>query len=176
MTHKIIVSAILEAIALPYYKPPMPYLDSETWCKILDWKKHERRNNFFEWLGDSLLSAAISVELCRQVPYGTEHIFTQVRSALAANKTFSHLTLKMDVLSNLQQWREGRTPSKLFADFFEVVAAEVYRKFGFEVLCEWVRDVFSPLITAALIAYKESVITAFSSHRFHVLSGYRSGP
>jgi len=169
--HKIITDAIITAINGPTYVPPLPSLDPATWDKALNWESYHDRNEFFEWMGDSLISAALSVELCRRFPEGNEAIFTVVRQALVSNLTFVHLTHKLGLSERLpftSNWRTLPRDSKRYADLFELVTAEVFRRDGFEMLCIWVRDVFSPLITPALDQYNSYVV---SFKLFYQLSG-----
>ena len=83
-----------------------------------------------------------------------------VRAPLLSNIIFAHLTHKLGIpqrMASTSAFRDTPIYSKHFSDMFEVVAAEVYRNYGFEALCVWVRDVFSPLMGVAFTAYNSYV-------------------
>lgn len=87
-----------------------------------------------------------------------------------SNRTFSRLAEKLDILAvsdfvlkalTLRTFGEG-TPARLknrpeikaTADLFETVVAAYYIDRGFEALCDWVRDIYTPLIEAANAAFR----------------------
>ncbi|KAF8591961.1 ribonuclease III [Ramaria rubella] len=152
--------AINLAIAAVEYRPSLPNgLDEDILYKAFDWNKHRARNNSLEWLGDSLLYAAISAELFNQLPEGNESLYSNVRPHLLSNKTFALLTHKMGISTSLLhpsilKSRPPHPESKCYADLFEVIAAEIYFYASFDTLRDWVAEVFKPLIIAASGAFE----------------------
>ncbi|KAH9950427.1 hypothetical protein B0H21DRAFT_723340 [Amylocystis lapponica] len=116
-------------------------------------------NERLEFLGDALMYATIGRQLYAQIPDGTPHLYTvQVRNALHSNATFSYLAEKLDILAvsgtvlralTIRTFGEVRPQVKATADLFETVIGAYYLEVGFEPLCDWVREIYTPLIKVA---------------------------
>ncbi|KAF8514499.1 hypothetical protein JB92DRAFT_2919048 [Gautieria morchelliformis] len=138
--HKTVQEAIRTAILETDYQPPRPELDVKTLDNALNWTEANKpRNKSIEWIGDSLMYAVISLELYREQqasklnPWGNLSIISTVRARLVSNKTLALLTHKLNwsphpYVSHKQKPGASKLApySKIYANIFEVVAAEVY--------------------------------------------------
>ena len=85
-----------------------------------------------------------------------------MRAVLHSNATFSLLAEKLDIMAvssavmarlTKRTFGEGklapnksRPQIKATADLFETVIGAYYLDYGFEALCEWVEEVYTPLV------------------------------
>lgn len=95
-------------------------------------------------------------------------------SALHSNATFSRLAEKLDILAvsdlvlkklTAETFGEGTSAGfktarlvKTTADLFEAAIGSYYLEKGFESLCEWVDDLYRPLILAARRSYHDKYV------------------
>ena len=87
-----------------------------------------------------------------------------------SNVTFSNIAEKFDILGvssfvlkrlTVKQFGEvekldlfqSKKQIKSTADLFETVVGAYYLENGFEKLCDWVREIYRPLITAGVLAF-----------------------
>ncbi|EMD42138.1 hypothetical protein CERSUDRAFT_110683 [Gelatoporia subvermispora B] len=171
--HEVIQNSIFEAIGHQEFNAALPPLSDETWSTLLiPSKSRHEQNERLEFLGDALMYATIGRLLFTQIPDGTPFLYTCIRAALHSNRTFSRLAEKLDILAvsdavlkalTMRTFGEGtlsraknKPEIKATADLFETVIAAYYVDRGFEALCEWVSDIYTPLIRAASTAFRAS--------------------
>ncbi|KAL6309881.1 ribonuclease III domain-containing protein [Sparassis latifolia] len=164
--HPTIQDSILQAIRHPQFNASLPPLSDDTWARLLSPSSQARaENERLEFLGDALMYATIGRQLYGQIPDGSPHLYTALRAALHSNATFSHLAERLDILAvnssvlealTYRTFGEGtsapsksRTQIKATADLFETLIGAYYLDRGFEALCDWVRDLYTPLIVTA---------------------------
>ncbi|KAH9898291.1 ribonuclease III domain-containing protein [Cubamyces lactineus] len=159
--------SIREAISRPDFDAALPPLSDQTWMRILNFSSQTHaENERLEFLGDALMYATIGRQLYAQIPNGSPHLYTCVRAALHSNKTFAMLAEKLDIMAvsstvlkalTRKTFGEGtaaphksRPQIKATADLFETVIGAYYLDHGFEALYEWVKEIYTPLINAAV--------------------------
>ncbi|THH00937.1 hypothetical protein EW026_g1654 [Hermanssonia centrifuga] len=164
--------ALLDAIAQPHFNAALPPLSDEAWASILETSRDAtEENDRLEFMGDALMYATLGRQLYRQLPNGTPDLYSNVRSALHSNATFSRLAEKLDIFAvsgkvltalTAKTFGEGTSAPfkswpqvKATADLFETVIAVYYMERGFETLCDWVNELYRPLILVAKQAYLE---------------------
>ncbi|KAI0348540.1 ribonuclease III [Trametopsis cervina] len=191
-----IQNAIFLAIEKPHFGAALPPLSEEAWLKILQHNSRSSHdeNERLEFLGDALMYSTLGRELYKQIPDGTPGLYTDVRAALHSNATFSRLAEKLDILAvsrkvldalTRRTFGEGSSaPSKsrgqikATADLFETVIGAYYMEQGFERLCQWVAELYAPLISVGKRAFldyvrdnkKRSFITALPQHCVGLIS------
>ncbi|OCH96060.1 ribonuclease III [Obba rivulosa] len=168
--HTTIQESILALISHQHFNAALPPLTDATWAAILTPSPtRDMHNERLEFLGDALMYATIGRLLLAQIPDGSPHLYTCIRGALHSNRTFSRLAEKLDILAvsdsvlkalTLRTFGEGnparlknKPETKATADLFETIIAAYYLDRGFEALCEWVNDIYTPLIDAANAAF-----------------------
>ncbi|KAI0695141.1 ribonuclease III domain-containing protein [Cytidiella melzeri] len=166
-----IQDAIFRTIDKPSFSGALPPLSNNAWLKIVDSTRSKDENERLEFLGDALMYATLGRELYKRIPDGDPSIYTETRAALHSNATFSRLAEKLDILGvsrnvldalTRRTFGEGssaplktRSEIKATGDLFETVIGAYYLEHGFERLCEWVAELYAPLITTAQKAYLE---------------------
>lgn len=72
-----LTNAVFKCISELDYTIDPPKLSLELWDRInAPSPESKAENERLEFLGDSLLDACFSIELYRQIPYGTPHMYT----------------------------------------------------------------------------------------------------
>lgn len=108
-------------------------------------------NERLEFLGDSVLSLAVSEFLYEKLPDHPEGKLTQIRAALVRTETLAKLARKLLLgkylfLSKGEEESGGRTNSSILADTFEALVGAIYEDQRFEtaqkflskiVLADW---------------------------------------
>lgn len=94
-------------------------------------------NERLEFLGDSVLSLAVSEFLYKKLPDHPEGKLTQIRAALVRTETLGKLARKLALgkylfLSKGEEESGGRTNSSILADTFEALVGAIYQDQGFE--------------------------------------------
>ncbi|KAF9822101.1 hypothetical protein IEO21_00095 [Rhodonia placenta] len=189
-----IQKSIITAISQPQFSAALPPLSDAAWAKLLaPYDRSHDENERLEFLGDALMYATIGRMLYAQIPDGTPNLYTNVRAALHSNATFSHLAEKLDILAvsssvlralTIRNFGEAaaapilktKPEIKATADLFETVIGAYYLERGFEALCEWVKEIYRPLIIVAQKTYIEwyefcSVFNALSSATTGIVQG-----
>ncbi|KAI0651961.1 ribonuclease III domain-containing protein [Trametes meyenii] len=158
--------SINKVINHPDFNAALPPLSDQTWMKILTYSPQaHQENERLEFVGDALMYATIGRQLYEQIPDGSPHLYTNVRAALHSNRTFAMLAEKLDIMAvsnsvlkalTRKTFGEGVSTTsktkpqiKATADLFETVIGAYYMDHGFEMLYQWVRDIYTPLIKAA---------------------------
>ncbi|TCD69903.1 hypothetical protein EIP91_005727 [Steccherinum ochraceum] len=174
--HRTLQKAIEEAIAKPSFTGSLPPLSEAAWRKIVVGRSQDTvlENDRLEFLGDALMYATIGRLLYAKCPQGTPYLYTSLRSALHSNATFSKLAEKLDILAvssvvlnalTQRTFGEGskvhpkqRPQVKATADLFETVIGAYYLECGFESLCNWVTELYEPLITAGKKVFQAGLV------------------
>ncbi|KAI0756883.1 ribonuclease III domain-containing protein [Daedaleopsis nitida] len=161
--HQILQQAITNAINQPDFTASLPLLSEQTWMKLLTQSPQaQAENERLEFVGDALMYATVGRQLYSQLPNGTPHLYTCVRAVLHSNATFSLLAEKLDIMAvsnavlralTKRTFGEGafapgktKPEVKATADLFETVIGAYYFDRGFEALCAWVEEIYTPLI------------------------------
>lgn len=179
-----IQKSIITAISQPQFSAALPPLSDAAWAKLLaPYDRSHDENERLEFLGDALMYATIGRMLYAQIPDGTPNLYTNVRAALHSNATFSHLAEKLDILAvsssvlralTIRNFGEAaaapilktKPEIKATADLFETVIGAYYLERGFEALCEWVKEIYRPLIIVAQKTYIEWHRSGKKRHRY----------
>ncbi|KAJ3552253.1 hypothetical protein NM688_g4250 [Phlebia brevispora] len=141
-----LTNAVLASISRLDYSVDPPKLSPHLWdrvCILTPEAKEE--NERLEFLGDAVMDACLAIELYKQIPEGTPHMYTEIRSALHRNLAFCHLANRMGLTTS------GSTKS--IGDVFETLMGAYFLEKGFQSLYEWTRRTFEPIIMAAYEAY-----------------------
>lgn len=116
---------------------------------------HEHRaearshNERLEYLGDAVVSLAISAALYDHRPTDDEGALSARRAAIVSTTGLARLAARLDLGSWLllgegESQRGGRLRPSLLASAFEAVAGAVYLDLGFEAAREWITRVAAP--------------------------------
>ena len=104
-----------------------------------------------------------------------------VRSVLHSNATFSLLAEKLDIMAvsdSVLQGLTGRTfgegdnaprksrpEVKKTADLFETIIGAYHNERGFDALCVWVEELYTPLLKAVAETFYNKYVRVFSPSR-----------
>jgi ribonuclease-3 len=116
---------------------------------------HEHRdavgghNERLEYLGDAVVSLAISTALYHLRPDDDEGALSARRAAIVSTTGLARLAKRLDLgtwllLGEGESQRGGRLRPSLLASAFEAVAGAVFLDLGFESAREWIIDVAEP--------------------------------
>jgi len=120
---------------------------------------HEHRsaagghNERLEYLGDAVVSLAISAALYRLRPADDEGALSARRAAIVSTIGLARLANRLELGSWLllgegESQRGGRRRPSLLASAFEAVAGAVYLDLGFEAASDWITAVAKPELSA----------------------------
>ena len=107
-------------------------------------------NQRLEFLGDAVLSLAVSDMLMKSHPQSNEGFLTKKRALLVSGKTLSELAMQIKINTLLKASKADRDNPRLLADAFEACLGAVYLDGGFEKAREIIEDIFSEQIKAQL--------------------------
>lgn len=112
-------------------------------------------NERLEFLGDSILSAAISRIFFDRFPELNEGELTQLRARLVNKRTLAGLARGIDMnefmlLGRGEEAAGGAQNPSILSGAFEALIAAVYIDSGYEKVFSYIEGVFSPLMEGAL--------------------------
>lgn len=110
-----------------------------------------RGNEQLEFLGDSVLSFIVTSYLYKNFSFYNEGRLAKIRAIIVSGKTLAGLSrsIKIDrqiLLSENEEFSEGRTKDSILADAFEAFIGAVYLDKGINFLCQWFLDKFEEII------------------------------
>lgn len=108
-------------------------------------------NQRLEFLGDSILSYIIAVEIYKLYPDCYEGDLTKIRAALVCEKSLAELARELDLGSGIKFGRseaksDGVHKASILADTFEAVLGAIYLDSDDETVKEWTLKVFGDRI------------------------------
>lgn len=112
---------------------------------------NKESNQRLEFLGDSVLSHIIAVEIYKLFPKSNEGDLTKIRATLVCEKSLAKLARNLDLGSGIKFGRAeaksaGKEKDSILADTFEAVLGAIYVDGGFETAREWTLRVFGDRI------------------------------
>jgi len=110
-----------------------------------------RGNEQLEFLGDSVLSFIVTSYLYKNFSFYNEGRLAKTRSIIVSGKTLAVLSrsIKIDrqiLLSENEEFSDGRSKDSILADAFEAFIGAVYLDKGINFLCQWFLDKFEDII------------------------------
>ncbi|KAF8560295.1 ribonuclease III [Imleria badia] len=161
--HGTLQSAVVATINDPNYSFSLPQLSD--WESVVSSSADEKQR--LEFVGDAVMHLSVALYLYRLFPNAAPGLYTNIRSAVNANATFTHLMAKAGAYELPSQSHS----TKAAADSFEVIVAALYLERGFADVCTWVQEQYAPLIAAARESYDKCLTT--SDHKTPFLSTKR---
>jgi ribonuclease-3 len=112
-------------------------------------------NERLEFLGDSVVSLAVSEALYLRHPADDEGMLSARRAAIVSTPGLAALAERLDLGSYLllgegEAQRGGRVRPSLLASAFEALAGAIYLDLGWEVVCAWLLAQADAEVTADL--------------------------
>jgi ribonuclease-3 len=110
-----------------------------------------RGNEQLEFLGDSVLSFIITSYLYKNYGFFNEGRLAKIRSILVSRKILAELSreIKIDrqiLLSENEEFSEGRNKESILADAFEAFIGALYIDKGINFISQWFLDKFEDVI------------------------------
>ncbi|MBR5614356.1 MAG: ribonuclease III [Clostridia bacterium] len=108
-------------------------------------------NQRLEFLGDSVLSHIIAMEIYKLFPKCDEGELTKIRASLVCEKSLAQLSRELDLGSGIKFGRsekmsDGKHKDSILADTFEAVLGAIYLDSGFEQARDWTLKTFGDKI------------------------------
>jgi ribonuclease-3 len=105
------------------------------------WGHNER----LEFLGDAVVSLAVSEALYRRHPTDDEGVLSARRASIVSTSGLARLAARLDLGSFLllgegEALRGGRVRPSLLASAFEALVGAIYLDLGWDVVRDWIRD------------------------------------
>lgn len=139
-------------------------------------------NERLEFLGDAVLELCVSTLLMQKYPEFTEGQLSKLRAAVVNEPSLSELAKRFQLgkfllLGKGEENSGGRMKSSILANCFEAVMAAIYLDCGFDYTCEYVKNLFEPLIdkegTKSLISRDfKTLLQEVCQNRFKVIPQY----
>ena len=100
-------------------------------------------NERLEFLGDAVVSLAVSEDLYRRHPTDDEGVLSARRAAIVSAAGLSRLAIRIDLgtfllLGEGEAQRGGRVRSSLLAAAFEALVGAIYVDLGWEIVRDWI--------------------------------------
>ncbi|KAH0838251.1 hypothetical protein J3R83DRAFT_6507 [Lanmaoa asiatica] len=156
--HGTLQNAIVTTINDPNYSFSLPKISD--WESIVSSSADEKQR--LEFVGDAVMHLSVALYLYRLFPDAAPGLYTNIRSAVNTNATFTHLMVKAGAYELPIQSHS----TKAAADSFEVIVAALYLERGFTDVCAWVEEQYAPLIAAARESYDKCLTTSDRSIPF----------
>jgi ribonuclease III len=111
-------------------------------------------NERLEFLGDAVISLAISHELYRRHPADDEGILSSRRAAIVSTTGLARIATRLGIGADLslgegESQRGGRVRPSLLASAFEAIAGAVLVEAGWDAAAAWIALVAGPELRAA---------------------------
>ena len=142
---------------MPPAKSPETFMgyrfkDLSLFNEALTHKSYQKNphNQRLEFLGDAVLSLAISDMLMKIHPQSNEGILTKKRALLVSGKTLAELARDIRLDKVLKTSPADKDNPRLLADAFEACLGAVYLDGGFEKVKEIIESIFSEKIKAQI--------------------------
>ncbi len=112
-------------------------------------------NERLEFLGDAVVSLAVSQELYRRHPADDEGVLSARRAAIVSTPGLARLASRLDLgayllLGEGESQRGGRVRPSLLASAFEALVGAIYLDLGWEAARDWIRTQAEPELAADL--------------------------
>ena len=112
-------------------------------------------NERLEFLGDAVISLAVSVALYRRHPDDDEGLLSSRRAAIVSTTGLARIADRLGLGAELflgegEAQRGGRVRPSLLASGFEALAGAVMLDLGFERASAWIAEVAAPELSATL--------------------------
>ena len=134
-----------------------------------------RHNERLEFLGDAVLSLAVTDSLMREHPAATEGDMTKIRGALVSGQSLAQIAAEMDfgALLKTAAWRDRRNP-RLLAGALEACLGAVYLDGGYPAANRVIMNMFQEKITKKIFSadYK-SELQEWSQKKYRLPPEYR---
>lgn len=113
-------------------------------------------NERLEYLGDTILGAAVSDIIYRRYPYRREGFLTNVRSRIVQRKSLNSLAKEMKIYSLLNISGVKTTHNHIGGNALEALVGAIYIDKGYDACLKFVRDkMIQPYIDLDTIAQSE---------------------
>ncbi|KAF9244627.1 ribonuclease III [Melanogaster broomeanus] len=145
--HGALQNAVVATINDPSYAFALPTLSD--WESVVSCTEAEKQR--LEFVGDAVMHLSVALYLYQLFPDAAPGFYTNIRSAVNTNATFTHLMIKIGAY----ELPTHSQSTKAAADSFEVIVAAFYMQCGFSDVCAWVQEQYAPLVAAARRSYDE---------------------
>ena len=110
-----------------------------------------RGNELLDFLGDSVLSFIITSYLYKNYSFFNEGRLAKIRSTIVSGRILAELSrnIKIDrqiLLSENEEFSEGRNKESILADDFEAFIGAIYIDKGINFISQWFLDKFEDVI------------------------------
>jgi ribonuclease III len=139
-------------------------------------------NERLEFLGDAVLELCVSTLLMQKYPEFTEGQLSKLRAAVVNEPPLSELARMFHLgdfilLGKGEENSGGRMKNSILANSFEAVMAAIYLDCGFDYTCEYIKNLFEPLIdkegTKSLISRDfKTLLQEICQNRFKIIPQY----
>ncbi len=108
-------------------------------------------NERLEFLGDAVIGLCLSDLLVRHFPDYAEGQLSKLRAYVVNEQSLAGLARELSIghyllLGRGEEGSGGRTKASILSNAFEAVTAAIYLDCGFEKTCEFLENVFEPLV------------------------------
>jgi ribonuclease-3 len=112
-------------------------------------------NERLEFLGDAVISLAVSRALYRQHPDDDEGLLSSRRAAIVSTAGLARIATRLGIGEDLrlgagESLRGGRVRPSLLASAFEAIAGAIFLDLGWDVADAWISDIAGPELTSSL--------------------------
>ena len=134
-------------------------------------------NERLEFLGDAVLELTISQYLFKKYPAMSEGDLTKLRAAIVCENSLVNFANELNfgeyvLLGKGEEMTGGRERPALLADVFEAFIGSLYLDQGFDVVCEFLKEIVYPKINAGAFSH----VMDFKSQLQEVIQRDGQGP
>lgn len=138
-------------------------------------------NERLEFLGDSVLSLAVSRYLFEFLPQSAEGQLTQLRAALVRTETLAKLARKLELgtylyLSKGEEESGGRSNNSILANLFEALIGAIYLDQGFEFAQSFIEKIILKnwkSLAKSAVSDNKSKLQEVLQRKFHKSPQYK---